>query len=149
MELEIYYRGRAVGRLQIRHQGLYEELTAECGCFASGIQRVYALSGSDITPLGVLSPRNGGLGFYRRLSRRSLEGKLERAVAGTSWQGFFPWRGRVEDKELENAWLSPEQLAQPFVPGREIPLIHWAAQMHVANIQGEQCLLLPRSVLKL
>lgn len=148
MELEIVYRGRIVGSLSVERQGLYDCLSAQCEAFAPGIQRVYAVAGRSVTPLGVLSPRPGGLGFRRTVSHRSLEGKLELAAAGESRQGWLPWRGRVEGRLLNDAYLSPDGLAFPFEPGRELPLIHRSAALRFENVQGRDCLVLPRSDLQ-
>ena len=72
MELPIYIEGKALGRLEIRAQGLYTLFEAQLPRL-EGLRRLYLAGGGERACLGVLQPEGERLVLRRRLSRLERE----------------------------------------------------------------------------
>jgi hypothetical protein len=73
MDIPIIIGEEEAGQLRVTREGLYTVLEAELGG-AEGLVRLWAHGEGGSAYLGLMQPRDGGLWFSRRLSRRELEG---------------------------------------------------------------------------
>ena len=72
MELPIYINGKAVGRLEIRAEGLYTVFEARLPK-QEGLRRLYVVGGGERACLGLPRPEGEELVLKRRLSRLERE----------------------------------------------------------------------------
>lgn len=71
-EVPLYIHERKAGCLHISREGLYTVLEAELPGSAAELVRLWAHGEGRDAYLGVMQPKDGGLWFSRRLSRREL-----------------------------------------------------------------------------
>lgn len=144
MELPVTYQNETVGRLSIVQQGLYYQFEAACTVACTEPLRLYAVCGLQSKPIGVL-PKDGA--FTKRISLRETGELPQYAVLGNADNGFFPWRGAVEEETVTDAYLKTGDtemlLALPVSDGKEVPLIGHAGQMTPVTVCGRACLQLP------
>ena len=79
MDYAIMERGREIGRLYARQEGLYTVFEARLPRRA-GLTRLYLCGGGECRLLGVMEPDEKGLRLFRRLSRRALPARIEYAA---------------------------------------------------------------------
>lgn len=144
MELTVTYQKQAVGKLRIGQQGLYYRFDAACTMPCDKPLRLYAVSGMQSRPIGVLS-KDGTLN--KSISVRQTGELPAYAVLGDPDDGFLPWCGVLEEETITDAYMKTDGaqslLALPVSDGAEVPLIAYASQMKPVTVCGRDCLQLP------
>ena len=147
MELEITAAGEPVGRFRMSKNGLYQDCEAVCTPKHEGIFRLYVWNGDDCVCLGVPVPEGGAFVLRRRVSSAGLPFLPERAVLGTAFGEWLPWRGTFDGAEIPFAWRKAEPdspLALPEDAG--LPEALRQRPSDEAVIGGEHWLLFPEDV---
>ena len=147
MEYAIFYQGTKIGQAIIEPEGLYYRLSASAAEPGPGVWRLWACVGPDSRLIGVLFPKAGGLGLEKRLSRQSWPIPPQGFVLGREAEGFRPWRGVVEGREVPDAMRrdnadGTQTLAIFAPPEGPVPLAEYVTQMREAELDGRPCLLL-------
>lgn len=165
MEYEIRDKESVVGRACAERQGLYWRIEAEAVLETDRIVRLYAHNGGENMRIGVLLPESGVLRLRRRipasafafaphtymttspdaeweaqpeLSDKAGETEAE-AYGGEEWE---PFAGTVLGCPAEGMQRSREngtELAIPYEPGKEFPLMPLFCFCALRQVQGRLC----------
>ncbi len=147
MDCAIFYQGAETGRISIEPDGLYYRLSAACAEPGHGVWRLWGCFGTDSRRLGVLFPETGGLRLERRVSRHSWPILPDGFVLGREREGFRPWRGILEGREIPDAMLrdnadGTQTIAIFAPPEGPVPFAEYIDQMREGELDGRPCLLL-------
>lgn len=147
MKYEIFYQGDATGSVRLEPEGLYYRLSGLCAEPGPGVWRLWACFEGESRLVGVCSPGDGGLRIEKRFSRHSWSVLPESFVLGREAEGFRPWRGALEGRELPDAMLRQEadgsRSIAIFAPSDgPVPLAEYVSLMRSSKLAGRDCLLL-------
>lgn len=147
MEYTVYCQGKESGSVRLEPAGLYLRLSARCGEPAHGVWRLWACVGTKSRLVGVLFPETGGLRLEKRISRHSWPILPDCFVLGRETEGFRPWRGILEGREIPDALLrengdGSRTLALFPPPEGPLPLAEYVGLMREGALDGRPCLLL-------
>ena len=146
MEYAIFYQGAEIGHASIEPDGLYYRLSASAAEPGHGLWRLWACFGPESRCVGVLFPETGGLRLERRISRHGRAVLPDCFVLGREREGFRPWRGILDGRELPDAMLRESAdgvtLAIFAPPEGPVPFAEYVGQMREAELDGRPCLLL-------
>ena len=107
MSVLIFDKGREIGRIEIRSEGLYRVLEARCA-YRPGVQRLWLEGDSGWACLGVLVPVGDCLTLKKRLSRAAFEAlprPLRRAALQPETPPPPPPQPRPVEKGLQRVTL--------------------------------------------
>lgn len=106
--IPVYFDGQQICQLQVERLGLYYHFTCRCSLQSPRILRIYAVSGVQTVPLGILMPKDGEFVLDEKISVRMWKlAAIDAAVCGYSPEtGVLPWRGEVDGVTVDG-WLRP------------------------------------------
>lgn len=104
--IPVYFDGQQICQLQVERLGLYYHFTCRCNPQSPRILRIYAVSGLQAVPLGILMPKDGEFVLDEKISVRMWPlADIDTAVCGYSPEtGVLPWRGEVDGVTVDG-WL--------------------------------------------
>lgn len=136
MEYPIVEKGREIGRLWARQEGLYTVFEARLPP-RQGLTRLYLCGKGESRLLGVMEPRAGGCVLCRRLSRRELPAVIEYAAtaaeaAPPEESGWVPGaNGMLYDRGARLLAIPAElrhgrrKMRTQFINGKEYIVFRW------------------------
>ena len=140
-EYEILDPFGAVGRAQVKKDGLYWQISAECPVKCERIVRVYAINAGISVNLGVLMPEDGALRLNRRIAQEVFtftpDTVLSTKKTEANQDGWRPFSGTVEGTKITGALRRGNALAIACDGKASFALMAHFACFHIGTIDAQ------------
>ena len=148
MKYEICLNGLPAGSLQIRQEGLYEILTADCAV-QQGVYRLYAETEDSFDLLGIPAPVSGKMHLCRRFPKGRLPDPETALFFLSTQEPWEPFSGEIAGIGVTDVCFRRSRSSDLYCESVQMPgplaLLPFFSQCRSYRLYGQRAILLERS----